>query len=223
MREGRAAEAARRRSSAADRNNAGKQERNMNKRPGNQLFGRLLRLSGGEDSRLSECDSRRSKGRRLATMEQKAGPNGNGALSAVAAAASPAAQRRTQQKFRRDKHMQFKDFLSAAVAAAGGVAAYLFGPWDVLLTALLAAVILDYATASRPQRCRSSCPRRSGFADWFERSRCFSSSDLQRCSTGLCWAQTVRFVQPCACFTLSTKAYPFLRTPRRSDCRCRMR
>ena len=27
-----------------------------------------------------------------------------------------------------------------------GVAAYLFGPWDVLLTALLAAVILDYAT-----------------------------------------------------------------------------
>lgn len=42
--------------------------------------------------------------------------------------------------------MQFKDFLSAAVAAAGGVAAYLFGPWDVLLTALLAAVILDYAT-----------------------------------------------------------------------------
>lgn len=39
-----------------------------------------------------------------------------------------------------------KNAMLAAFAAAGGIAAYLFGPWDALLVALLAAIVLDYLT-----------------------------------------------------------------------------
>ena len=39
-----------------------------------------------------------------------------------------------------------KNVVLAAFAAAGGIAAYLFGPWDALLVALLAAIVLDYLT-----------------------------------------------------------------------------
>jgi toxin secretion/phage lysis holin len=39
-----------------------------------------------------------------------------------------------------------KNAVLAAFAAAGGIAAYLFGPWDALLVALLAAIVLDYLT-----------------------------------------------------------------------------
>lgn len=42
--------------------------------------------------------------------------------------------------------MQFKELLSSIIAAAGGVAAWLFGPWDALATALLAVVVIDYIT-----------------------------------------------------------------------------
>ena len=47
----------------------------------------------------------------------------------------------------------------AAVAALGGVAAYLFGPWDALLVALLAVIALDYLTgvaAAAARRASSS-------------------------------------------------------------------
>jgi toxin secretion/phage lysis holin len=39
-----------------------------------------------------------------------------------------------------------KNAVLAAFAAVGGIAAYLFGPWDALLVALLAAIVLDYLT-----------------------------------------------------------------------------
>ena len=39
-----------------------------------------------------------------------------------------------------------KNVVLAAFAAAGGIAAYLFGPWDALLVALLAVIVLDYLT-----------------------------------------------------------------------------
>lgn len=39
-----------------------------------------------------------------------------------------------------------KNVVLAAFAAVGGIAAYLFGPWDALLVALLAAIVLDYLT-----------------------------------------------------------------------------
>lgn len=39
-----------------------------------------------------------------------------------------------------------KNAVLAAFAAAGGIATYLFGPWDALLVALLAAIVLDYLT-----------------------------------------------------------------------------
>lgn len=39
-----------------------------------------------------------------------------------------------------------KNVVLAAFAAAGGIVAYLFGPWDALLVALLAAIVLDYLT-----------------------------------------------------------------------------
>lgn len=39
-----------------------------------------------------------------------------------------------------------KNAVLAAFAAAGGIAAYLFGPWDALLVALLTAIVLDYLT-----------------------------------------------------------------------------
>ena len=39
-----------------------------------------------------------------------------------------------------------KEFFSGLIAALGGVAAFLFGPWDGLLTALLIAVAIDYLT-----------------------------------------------------------------------------
>lgn len=37
-------------------------------------------------------------------------------------------------------------WIKAAFAAIGGAAAYLFGPWDALITALIALVVLDYIT-----------------------------------------------------------------------------
>jgi len=42
--------------------------------------------------------------------------------------------------------MQLKELLSGAVAALGGMAAWLLGPWDALITALLAVMVIDYAT-----------------------------------------------------------------------------
>lgn len=41
---------------------------------------------------------------------------------------------------------RFTDWLKAAAAALGGVAAYLWGPWDALIIALVVFVILDYIT-----------------------------------------------------------------------------
>lgn len=37
-------------------------------------------------------------------------------------------------------------WVKGAFAAIGGAAAYLFGPWDALITALIALVVLDYIT-----------------------------------------------------------------------------
>jgi len=42
--------------------------------------------------------------------------------------------------------MQLKELLSGIIAAVGGVAAWIFGPWDALITALLAVIVIDYAT-----------------------------------------------------------------------------
>ena len=41
---------------------------------------------------------------------------------------------------------RFLNWLKAALAALGGIAAYLWGPWDALLIALVACVVLDYVT-----------------------------------------------------------------------------
>lgn len=40
----------------------------------------------------------------------------------------------------------FLNWLKAALAILGGIAAYLWGPWDALLIALVACVVLDYVT-----------------------------------------------------------------------------
>jgi len=40
----------------------------------------------------------------------------------------------------------FLTWLKAALATLGGIAAYLWGPWDALLIALVACVVLDYVT-----------------------------------------------------------------------------
>ena len=42
--------------------------------------------------------------------------------------------------------MNLKELLMTVFAAVGGAAAWLFGPWDALITALLATVVLDYLT-----------------------------------------------------------------------------
>ena len=42
--------------------------------------------------------------------------------------------------------MQFKEWITGGIAAAGGMAAWMFGPWDALVTALLAVIVIDYAT-----------------------------------------------------------------------------
>ena len=41
---------------------------------------------------------------------------------------------------------RFTDWLKAAAAALGGAAAYLWGPWDALIIALVIFVVLDYIT-----------------------------------------------------------------------------
>lgn len=38
------------------------------------------------------------------------------------------------------------EWIKAAVAAAGGILAYLFGPWDALCMTLVALVAMDYVT-----------------------------------------------------------------------------
>ncbi len=38
------------------------------------------------------------------------------------------------------------EWIKAAIAAAGGILAYLFGPWDALCMTLVALVALDYIT-----------------------------------------------------------------------------
>ena len=53
----------------------------------------------------------------------------------------------------------WKDLPRTVLAALGGVAAYLFGPWDALLVALLAVIALDYLTgvaAAAARRALSS-------------------------------------------------------------------
>jgi len=42
--------------------------------------------------------------------------------------------------------LYLKETIITAVAALGGAAAFLFGPWDALLIALLVAVTLDYTS-----------------------------------------------------------------------------
>ena len=37
-------------------------------------------------------------------------------------------------------------WIKSAAAAIGGAAAYLWGPWDALITALIALVAIDYGT-----------------------------------------------------------------------------
>lgn len=37
-------------------------------------------------------------------------------------------------------------WIKGAIAALGGAAAYLWGPWDALINALIALVALDYVT-----------------------------------------------------------------------------
>ena len=37
-------------------------------------------------------------------------------------------------------------WIKSAAAAIGGAAAYLWGPWDALITALIALVAIDYVT-----------------------------------------------------------------------------
>ena len=37
-------------------------------------------------------------------------------------------------------------WIKSAAAAIGGAAAYLWGPWDALITALIALIVIDYVT-----------------------------------------------------------------------------
>lgn len=56
----------------------------------------------------------------------------------------PQAERNLKETLEGKQDM--KEFFSGLIAALGGVAAFLFGPWDGLLTALLIAVAIDYLT-----------------------------------------------------------------------------
>lgn len=56
-----------------------------------------------------------------------------------------------------------KEFISGIAAALGGVAAYLFGPWDALLTALLVAVAIDYLSGFAGAFVQGSLSSEIGF------------------------------------------------------------
>lgn len=47
---------------------------------------------------------------------------------------------------RRKGRYNMMDFIKAIPAVLGGVAAYLWGPWDALIIVLICAVALDYVT-----------------------------------------------------------------------------
>ena len=38
------------------------------------------------------------------------------------------------------------NIINGAAAAIGGALSYVFGPWDAMITALVAAVVMDYVT-----------------------------------------------------------------------------
>ncbi len=58
---------------------------------------------------------------------------------------------------------RFTDWLKAAAAALGGAAAYLWGPWDALIIALVIFVVLDYITGIAKAAVRSELSSKAGF------------------------------------------------------------
>lgn len=59
--------------------------------------------------------------------------------------------------------MQLKELLSGIIAAVGGVAAWIFGPWDALITALLAVIVIDYATGISAAALQKQLSSKIGF------------------------------------------------------------
>ena len=57
----------------------------------------------------------------------------------------------------------WKDLPRTVLAALGGVAAYLFGPWDALLVALLAVIALDYLTGGAAAAARRALSSAAGW------------------------------------------------------------
>ncbi len=58
---------------------------------------------------------------------------------------------------------RFTDWLKAAAAALGGAAAYLWGPWDALIIALVIFVVLDYITGIAKAAVRRELSSKAGF------------------------------------------------------------
>ena len=56
-----------------------------------------------------------------------------------------------------------KDIAQTVIAAAGGILTYLFGPWDAVIIALLAAVCLDYATGVASAAATHTLSSKVGF------------------------------------------------------------
>lgn len=48
----------------------------------------------------------------------------------------------------------FGDWVKGILAAIGGIAAYLWGPWDALIIALVACVVIDYITGVANAWCK---------------------------------------------------------------------
>lgn len=58
---------------------------------------------------------------------------------------------------------RFTDWLKAAAAALGGAAAYLWGPWDALIIALVIFVVLDYITGIAKAAVHRELSSKAGF------------------------------------------------------------
>ena len=54
-------------------------------------------------------------------------------------------------------------WIKAAIAAMGGIAAYLWGPWDALIIALLVCAAIDYLTGVLKALCKKELSSEIGF------------------------------------------------------------
>jgi len=69
--------------------------------------------------------------------------------------------------------MQLKELLSGIIAAVGGVAAWIFGPWDALITALLAVIVIDYATGIFAAALQKQLSSKIGFCGLLKKMTIF--------------------------------------------------